>query len=100
VPTPLAGRRQADNPILRGEWIRKADGTEQVSASTGPTESYRYTENTDCSGTAQWLRPQDNGGEERLPFSWNSVKNNDFQLTYEHCKENDLGVESCKTGWF
>jgi len=69
VPTQLADSRQADNPILRGEWIREPGGTERVSVSIGPMESYKYTENLDCSGRAQRLRPQDNGGDERLSFS-------------------------------
>lgn len=92
--------RKGDIPILRGEWIREPDGTERVSASAGPRETYSYTENPDCSGTARWTRPQDNGGQELLSFTWSSVRKAPFTMSYSHCKENDLRERVCKDGGF
>lgn len=87
-------------PTLRGEWQRAADGTERVSASSGPKTRYTYTENPDCSGTARWDRPQDNGGQEQLSFSWSSVRAAPFTMVYSHCKENELGESECREGGF
>ena len=87
-------------PTLRGEWQRDADGTERVSASSGPKTRFNYTENPDCSGTARWDRPQDNGGQELLSFSWSSVRAEPFTMTYSHCIENELGERECREGGF
>ena len=58
------------------------------------------TENPDGSGTARWTRPQDNGGEELLSFSWNSVRKAPFTMSYSHCKEDNLGERVCGDGGF
>ncbi|MEP3889832.1 MAG: hypothetical protein ABJN69_05145 [Hellea sp.] len=87
-------------PTLRGDWQRAKDGTERVTASSGPKTRYNYTENPDCSGTARWDRPQDNGGQETLSFEWSSVRVAPFTMSYSHCKENELGERACREGGF
>jgi len=50
--------------------------------------------------TARWNRPQENGGQEVLTFSWSSVRARPFTMSYSHCKENDLGKRQCREGGF
>ena len=85
-------------PSLNGDWQRATDGTERVSVSIGPNESQSYTENPDCSGTARWHRLQDNGGIRKMSFTWSSVRDDDFVLTYKDCEENDLSEQQCREG--
>jgi len=86
-------------PFLQGEWLRGEDGTERTNASTSQDETYTYTENPDCSGTASWHRVDDDRPR-KLGFTWTSAKTDGFTLTYRDCHENDLGEVSCKNGSF